>query len=380
MVEWSTPARRRRLMPLPCRRPALSHPLASLLARPTVALQSAQSFFAPSHICRPISLKCPPPGLAPDTYGRISPSGLGCAAHARRGPSWGDAPDAVVGAGPSGPESCSGIPGDGMDDDSPRCSDTGTARSVLMAALRSLFRSSDTAFTRALGRDPGPSTPVVERRGLFPLPDPCLAAHIVSDHADLVRWMAAALNYLASDFGAASFSSNMPNGAQRACFDLLAQRAARLLARLDNAPSAVDPSATPASVLRGLGLKTQPWVTNGCPDLVDVPEFAGMVDPLGAVDDASRRVLSDPDLLFPSVRWSSLPPAVAVGMNVTCYAALTARLLRHRKITLRRDVAAQASVFLIGKRGGSRLREIWSGNHVSALAERPPLPPRLGNP
>jgi len=192
--------------------------------------------------------------------------------------------------------------------------------------------------------------------------------------------MGAGLNYLASDFTSMSFAAGSPNGAQRACFDILHTRAARMLERLDAYSGVFDDSVTPDAVLARFRSKTQPWVENGSADLVDVPDQAALVDPLDAVDAEARTVLSDPALLFPSACWSSLPAAKPVGLNADSYAALTARLFRHGKVCLSRSAIAKASVFLIGKRGGSRLREIWSGNHISAFSRRPPAPPRLGNP
>jgi len=40
----------------------------------------------------------------------------------------------------------------------------------------------------------------------------------------------------------------------------------------------------------------------------------------------------------------------------------------------------RASIFAIGKKDSSKLREVWAGQHISAMSLRPPRPPLLGNP
>jgi len=256
-----------------------------------------------------------------------------------------------------------------------------TARALTMSALRSFFSSSLTAFTASLSPRLAPcESSARDRRGLFPLPEPPVDWARDPDLADLVRWMGAGLNYLNSDLLSSAFATGPGNASQRQCYHVLESRAARFLARLDNNPDVVENSSSPEQLLALFGSHAQPWVHDGDPECVDLPDRAAQVDPLDAVDQSCRSSLLDPGRLFPDEGWDSLPPAKAIGLTAPRYAALTARLLRCGKACLRRDVVARASVFLIGKHGGTRLREIWSGNHISARAARPPVPPRLGNP
>jgi len=138
--------------------------------------------------------------------------------------------------------------------------------------------------------------------------------------------------------------------------------------------------STPADALQSFVVERGAGFATFDGSNVALPMQSGLCDPTPCLSDSARRIVSDPSLLFPSAQWSSLTPALRIGIGKPDYARLVWTMVANGKVSLMRHPAAAASVFAIPKKGSTNLREIWAGQHISALSARPPAPPRLGNP
>ena len=109
-------------------------------------------------------------------------------------------------------------------------------------------------------------------------------------------------------------------------------------------------------------------------DTCDVLEQSGLVDPLPVLPPDVRRVVSDSSLLFPD------PPGGLAGYQGIKdadrieYVRLVVKQIKSAKVGLRR---AGGTVFGVGKKGTSKVREVWDGSRVSDACVAPPLPPLL---
>ena len=107
---------------------------------------------------------------------------------------------------------------------------------------------------------------------------------------------------------------------------------------------------------------------------------SAQLDPLRFVDTEVKELLHDPSRLLPTFRPGMCPVSRVDARDKEQYAFLVLRQLRAGKVTLRCSISAGASVFTVGKRGGTTLREVWNGKRLSELAVRPPKPPHLLSP
>jgi len=93
-----------------------------------------------------------------------------------------------------------------------------------------------------------------------------------------------------------------------------------------------------------------------------------------------KQLLSTPDELF-----SKAPAGLDRFSGIRredCqqYARLVIRQLQSRKVDLTFDISAGASVFPLGKRDSSKLREVWDDSRISDAAAIPYKPPNLASP
>jgi hypothetical protein len=114
--------------------------------------------------------------------------------------------------------------------------------------------------------------------------------------------------------------------------------------------------------------------------LVDLGDVCGNVDPMPYLRPSVQEVLVSPERLFEdSVKQLSPTAKFSSGPRVE-YAMLTLRKLRAGRVMLMQRALASARLFYIRKRDGKALREIWSGNIITAAAIRPLKPPLQANP
>ena len=112
-------------------------------------------------------------------------------------------------------------------------------------------------------------------------------------------------------------------------------------------------------------------------DLVD--PSAGF-DPSIALDKHSSDILESPDVLFQNAPQGLDKFGHPRPQHLRGYAELVSRQLRCGKVSLDTTIKAGAAIFPVGKKGSQKLREVWSGDRVSAAALRPPKPPLLASP
>ena len=112
----------------------------------------------------------------------------------------------------------------------------------------------------------------------------------------------------------------------------------------------------------------------------DLLSPSGLVDPLRYIDAEHRDILRDPGRLFPLLRKGQCLPWSARRDERDQYELLVLRQLRCGKVRLRREVFSGASIFAVGKKGKDTQREVWNSRELSAIAERPPVPPHLASP
>mmetsp|Transcript_31927 Transcript_31927/g.101443 ORF Transcript_31927/g.101443 Transcript_31927/m.101443 type:complete len:854 (-) Transcript_31927:1008-3569(-) len=111
-------------------------------------------------------------------------------------------------------------------------------------------------------------------------------------------------------------------------------------------------------------------------DDVDILEAAGTVDPMPWLPPEVQSLFVSPARLFPNglrhLVSNKADKEAHHGDRVT----LTIRLLRAGKLSLMRKAAASADTFMVGKKGGVRLRENWNGKELTEAAlpsKKPPL-------
>jgi len=220
------------------------------------------------------------------------------------------------------------------------------------------------------------------RRDLFPLP--LMPKRADTDiHVDLGNVVVIGFNFL--NAGCRSCARSLPPRVSLSVPHIAAHsgimaKVQRLLERLNGITDVGLLSLSPESALAAFAAVATHLHPEFDPDLVDLAPDSGTCDPVASLNAASKSVVEDPALLFPQGAPQDLPNASCIRGSRRDYSGLTARLLRRRKIRLRVRCECAASVFVVGKRGGRKLREVWSGNHISAAARRPLAPPHLGNP
>jgi hypothetical protein len=256
--------------------------------------------------------------------------------------------------------------------------------SVLLGQVLDLLATSSLAFAglhRAALEGKRQSS-VGRQRGLFPLPMP-RNLDGEPDLKDMVLICVLGLNALQNNCSAgqdALPSSGRSSAAQTKVLELVTVKSRRLLDRFRDYEATASNLKGPAEVLeviRGAGVEPPASLVAA---RVDLPAVAGTCDPLLHIDPGIGAQLRDPSYLFPD----PIPETVAsrkrfIGPQSE-YLRLTAKMLECGKVRLMFKPKASASTFAIGKRESMRLREVWSGNHVSRCARTPPKPPRLGNP
>ena len=168
--------------------------------------------------------------------------------------------------------------------------------------------------------------------------------------------------------------------AQLCAIELVVTKCARLIQRLDNERDSETTRMSPAEafqdVAAGSAVAYSPLVAAD----VDLPTVACNCDPTANMPSLLASRLRDPAHIFPNGVPVNLPAARSSNASRDEYAVLSARMLRCGKARLRLKVHCAASTFTIGKKGSTKLREVWAGDRISAAATRPPKPRRLGNP
>ena len=114
-------------------------------------------------------------------------------------------------------------------------------------------------------------------------------------------------------------------------------------------------------------------------DYVDLPCRSGTCDPAENIDPVIAATIASPTHIFPDGP-PRTAPARCPARSRAEYLRLVARQLLCGKLRLRLDAQSAAPIFVVGKKAGTRQREVWSGDVISAVATRPPRPRRLGNP
>ena len=188
--------------------------------------------------------------------------------------------------------------------------------------------------------------------------------------------MIAGLNWMHAGGRSCSVPGD-PSAVQRRAVDLLFDRLVLAVGTLGE--SGAD-ARTPDAFLRatgGVGSDRYPLLAAS---RVDVPLRAGEVDPLPHCDEAAVEVLSDPAELFP-IGCSTLPARVDfAGAPWAEYVRLACLQLRAGKVGLARSADASANIFVVGKSGSDKLREVWDGGPLSDLCLAPPKPPWQASP
>ncbi len=115
-------------------------------------------------------------------------------------------------------------------------------------------------------------------------------------------------------------------------------------------------------------------------DEVDVIDGAGIVDPSFFFATEVAACLCEPHKLFSCCHNRFTTSARFSDKDLLEYHRLACRQLRSGTLDLECDLKATANVFAVGKKSSSKLREVWNGAHISALAIKPPCPPSPANP
>ena len=110
-------------------------------------------------------------------------------------------------------------------------------------------------------------------------------------------------------------------------------------------------------------------------DDIDMVMPSAKVDPMPHMPHEVQDMFMSPKLLFSE-------GTAHIGANVTCKEknkgdsiTLTLRSLRAGKLSLARCVQASADTFVVAKRNGVRLREVWNGGKITDAAVPPIKPP-----
>ena len=223
-----------------------------------------------------------------------------------------------------------------------------------------------------------------KRQSLFPLP--LFSRDALKDQCAIdfvTNCCIVGLNLLNADMSMSSKAypaHGTPSVAQQRSHELIRTRCARFLERLDAIDDLQFEAPSPEVALRAWLDVPDTSFKHFDGNSVNLPLRSAAVDPQAHLSPGTRRIVSNADLLFSGADWKSLPPALRIGISVPNYAKLTARMLQNGKLGLMRGPLGKASIFAVGKKGSTKLREVWAGQHISGLAARPPKPPMLGNP
>ena len=94
-----------------------------------------------------------------------------------------------------------------------------------------------------------------------------------------------------------------------------------------------------------------------------------------------RRVVSDSSLLFPDPPGGPAEYQGIKDADRTEFVRLVVKQIKSSKVGLRRGLrAGGGTVFGVGKKGTSKVREVWDGSRVSDVCVAPPPPPLLATP
>ena len=74
------------------------------------------------------------------------------------------------------------------------------------------------------------------------------------------------------------------------------------------------------------------------PDAVALPARSGQCDPLSSLEPSARRIILNPERMFPRANWATLPPALRIGISKGDYALLLVAMLNNGKLSLMRQV------------------------------------------
>ena len=236
-------------------------------------------------------------------------------------------------------------------------------------------------------RDSMKSTPGEQhsnRRSLFPLP------YVSAPHADPVaEWTnlyVCALNFLnsgADSRAGASVCSSRPSVAQSSALELVQTKVRRMWERFGEISDEKNLPVSASDAASNFEMDSNTHYPAFDPDAVDLPEKAAVVESMNAVPETIRPEIVSPEELFPRGMPGSRGLPKCIRGNSKQYARLVGRSLLCGKVVLSDFSHSVASVFVIGKKGSTRLREIWAGNGLSEVAlkpRKPRKPPLLGNP
>ena len=120
------------------------------------------------------------------------------------------------------------------------------------------------------------------------------------------------------------------------------------------------------------------------PDLVaarvDVADTCGVIDPLPFFSPDAAAVINSVDDLFPGGTSQLVKDASFAAGPRSEYVRLVCAQLRAGKLGLAGSAEAAGPVFVVGKSGSDRLREIWHGGALTRAAASPPKPPLQATP
>ena len=237
------------------------------------------------------------------------------------------------------------------------------------------------------GKRPPSSHPSSRSRDIFPLP--------FIDASDLPRrgpdrWARAVVDIangglaaLRKLHGVCSRSCvATPTQAQRRVHQTFVDKAVRLLLRLaDVAYPASGPAALSALAHEQPRdpCETSTKLQASAFDLLGLGCSAG-VDPLPYLPCELKRHLKSPSALFRELPAAAAPFPGIRDRDRQEYARLVRRQLEAEKVELMTTIRAGGTIFAVGKRDSSKLREVWHGAYTSSLARRPPRPQHLAAP
>ena len=214
-------------------------------------------------------------------------------------------------------------------------------------------------------------------RDLLPLPLPCCQnySQVLSG---MVMLAVVGLNFLhAGNIFAASCLPPHGEGtaSQRLAIVGIIEKCKRLESRLHEHGESTSPEAALSHFCTAEGSVHPELVA----EFVDLPTRSATCNPSNNIDPLIARTISNPDFIFPEGP-PRTPSARCPAASRTEYVRLIGRQLLCGKLRLRSSAYCSAPIFVVAKKGGNRLREVWSGDVISAAAIRPPRPRRLGNP
>ena len=114
-------------------------------------------------------------------------------------------------------------------------------------------------------------------------------------------------------------------------------------------------------------------------EFVDLSTISATCNRSDNIDPNIASTISNPELIFPEGP-PRTPSARCPAASRDEHVRLIGWQLLCGKLRLRSSAYCSAPIFVVGKQGGQRPREVWSGDIISAAAMRPPRPHRWAIP